>query len=311
MELWDAYDSQGALVEGATLVRGEPIPLEYRHLVVEVVVQHVDGSYLLMKRAYDKPNYPGFWQIGAGGSVLQGEQSVDGAIRELQEESGITPNTIMQVGRHINHCTVYDIYLAVTDCDKDGIVLQEGETTDYKWVDKDELVKFYYTYKCMHAQQLNLADFVANIVDYRIIHLREHPEYQPLAADWLASKWGIEKDKYFASMQDSRTKGEALPQWYIAMIGYRLVGAVGVVALDVPTDKEVSPCVVGLYVEEDCRGKGIARALLDRAEKDANSMGIEHLYLLTKQSGYYEKLGWKYLRQLQKQGGTAYRVYVK
>ena len=33
-------------------------------------------------------------------------------------------------------------YLAMVDCDKDAIVLQEGETTEYKWVDAAGLLKY-------------------------------------------------------------------------------------------------------------------------------------------------------------------------
>ena len=32
-------------------------------------------------------------------------------------------------------------YLCVTDCKKDSIILQEGETIDYKWVDRKSLLE--------------------------------------------------------------------------------------------------------------------------------------------------------------------------
>ncbi len=35
---------------------------------------------------------------------------------------------------------LYVKFLYVTDCSKDSIILQNGETSDYKWVSKDELV---------------------------------------------------------------------------------------------------------------------------------------------------------------------------
>ncbi len=47
MELWDAYDKDFNKIEGITLVRGEPIPDGFFHLVCEVVVKHEDGSYLV------------------------------------------------------------------------------------------------------------------------------------------------------------------------------------------------------------------------------------------------------------------------
>lgn len=35
----------------------------------------------------------------------------------------------------------YVEYLCVTDCEKDSIILQEGETVDYKWIDRNSLLK--------------------------------------------------------------------------------------------------------------------------------------------------------------------------
>ena len=37
--------------------------------------------------------------------------------------------------------TVIIIYLCVSDFDKNSVVLQEGETIDYKWVDKETFEK--------------------------------------------------------------------------------------------------------------------------------------------------------------------------
>lgn len=36
---------------------------------------------------------------------------------------------------------LYIIYLCVSDFDKNSVVLQEGETIDYKWVDKETFEK--------------------------------------------------------------------------------------------------------------------------------------------------------------------------
>ena len=72
MELWDAYNEKGERT-GGTLVRGETIPDGLYHMVCCVLVRHVDGDFLLMQRAPEKDNFPNIWEIGAGGSTLQGE----------------------------------------------------------------------------------------------------------------------------------------------------------------------------------------------------------------------------------------------
>ncbi len=73
MELWDAYNSNFEKIEGMTLVREEQdkIPAGVYHLVCEVLVKHVDGTYLLMKRDPTKPLFPNMWEATAGGSALQ------------------------------------------------------------------------------------------------------------------------------------------------------------------------------------------------------------------------------------------------
>ena len=141
-ELWDAYNADYEKIEGAVLVRGEDdtFPDGMYHLVCEVLVRHVDGTYLLMKRDPTKPMFPNMWEATAGGSALQGETDVEGALRELREETGIVADKLefldKSLGKHCWHVR----YLCVTDCDKNSIKLQEGETCDYKWVSAAEVL---------------------------------------------------------------------------------------------------------------------------------------------------------------------------
>ena len=93
MEFWDAYKSDGTLA-GCTIVRGETIPEGLCFAVGEVFVMHEDGSILLMQRAKDRPNNPGYWESGASGAILKGESFELGARRELLEETGI-----LEIGR--------------------------------------------------------------------------------------------------------------------------------------------------------------------------------------------------------------------
>lgn len=140
MELWDAYDAHLNVIAGQVLVRGEKISKGVYHLVSEVIVRHQDGTYLLTQRNPRK-NLGGMWEASAGGSALQGESPLDCAKRELREETGIVTDDFVEVGRvlHQRHQTYYVNYLCHTDVDKDSIVLQEGETSAYKWVTAEEL----------------------------------------------------------------------------------------------------------------------------------------------------------------------------
>ena len=159
MELWDAYDEYGQKT-GQTLVRGEKIPKGLFHLVSCIMVRHTDGDFLLMRRAPEKPAYPNIWEIGAGGSVVQGEDSPESARRELLEETGIDRGTITFMGRYIEKDTIYDGYLCVTDFPKDGIVLQAGETSDYRWLTLPEFLEFFDSDDCIDRFKRRLGGFV-------------------------------------------------------------------------------------------------------------------------------------------------------
>ena len=139
MELWDAYDRDCRMLEGISLVRGEPIPEGLRHLVSDVIVRHSDGSWLLMQRDPRK-HYGGMWEATAGGSAVQGESPLACARRELREETGIRAEQLLEVGRTQSQTTIYVEFLCVTDCDKASVTLQPGETCAFKWVSRDELI---------------------------------------------------------------------------------------------------------------------------------------------------------------------------
>lgn len=140
LERWDAYDRDFTLVQGVTLIRGEKIPEGLYHLVCDIIVRHADGSYLVMQRDKRK-HLGGKWEATAGGSALQGEDPAACARRELYEETGIAAGNLTELGwvLHHGHQSFYAEYLCITDADKGSIRLQEGETSDYKWITADEL----------------------------------------------------------------------------------------------------------------------------------------------------------------------------
>lgn len=141
-ELWDAYDHYFNKIKGMTLIRDEPFPEGVYHLLCDVIVKHIDGSYLVMQRDFRK-HHGGMWELTAGGCALQGEGPLECAYRELKEETGLDAGNLEELGRTVqDECqSLYVEYLWVADCPKDGIVLQEGETVAYKWVDRNALLE--------------------------------------------------------------------------------------------------------------------------------------------------------------------------
>ncbi len=141
MEIWDAYNEDGTLA-GIDIVRGQPVPKGLYYLVCEILVRHTDGDFLLMQRAYTKPSFGGMFEASAGGAAQKGETPLEAARRELREETGIDCENLTQVEVMRFRNMIVHQYMCVTDCKKDSITLQDGETISYKWISEAEFIEF-------------------------------------------------------------------------------------------------------------------------------------------------------------------------
>ena len=102
---------------------------------------------------------------------------------------------------------------------------------------------------------------------------------------------------------DECLKGEyAVPQWYVALEGDRIIGGLGVIENDFHDRKDLTPNVCAVYTEEDRRCRGIAGALLEYVCVDMKKRGIETLYLITDHTSFYERYGWEFLCMVQGDG---------
>ena len=168
MEIWDLYDREGKRT-GETFERSfmsfKNIPDDRYHLVVDILVLHEDGTYLLTKRSDIKDVYPGYWEASAGGSAISGEKPLEAGIRELKEETGLEADSIELINisfKDTSHAMYYS-YLARVSCDKDSVTLQEGETTAYKWVDKKGLLDYVDSDEAMTAHNLRYEDYINSL----------------------------------------------------------------------------------------------------------------------------------------------------
>ena len=149
-ELWDARDREGNLL-GFDLVRGEPIPAGVYHLVAEVYAVTTDGQVLVTRRHPEK-SFGGLWEV-TGGSVLKGEGPVEGALRELREETGIavSPEDLLPVYADgfddlwEGQPTIYHCFLTVFDPREQAVRLQEGETVDWRLMPYGAFQRFVLT----------------------------------------------------------------------------------------------------------------------------------------------------------------------
>lgn len=148
-------------------------------------------------------------------------------------------------------------------------------------------------------------------MNYRILRLVDQPELKECAARWFHEKWNIPLSAYLESMEECLKKENAVPQWYVAVEGERIIGGLGVIVNDFHNRKDLTPNVCAVFVEEDRRCNGIAGALLHFVCADMKERGIDTLYLLTDHDSFYERYGWKFFCMVQGDGeSNMSRVYV-
>lgn len=159
MEFWDLLNKNGKRT-GEIIRRGEPIPPDRYHLVVSAWIVNSEDQYLLSQRHPEKA-YPLFWEC-TGGSVLAGEESVDGAVREVMEELGITLNAEQGIHLFRQHRKqtqdFYDVWVFHADIALEQITLQASEVVDVKWANKDQMIEMYHS-GCLHP----LIDYIKRL----------------------------------------------------------------------------------------------------------------------------------------------------
>lgn len=148
-------------------------------------------------------------------------------------------------------------------------------------------------------------------MEYQIIRITDQPRRKEQAAQWFHSKWGVPLSAYLESMEQAVASRAAVPQWYLALEGERIIGGLGVIENDFHDRKDLTPNVCAVFVEPDRRRRGVAGALLCFVCEDMAAHGIDPLYLLTDHTGFYERYGWEFFCMAQGDGEDALsRMYV-
>lgn len=150
MEIWDLYTEDRELT-GKEHIRGEKLPENLYHLVVHVWIRNNKGEYLISQRSANRPTFPLMWEC-VGGSVLKGESSIQGAIREAKEEIGvdllpdngkIVFSKVRKIidGKRFND--IVDVWLFQYD---DEVLLKNATTDEVEktvWMNRSEILDLF------------------------------------------------------------------------------------------------------------------------------------------------------------------------
>lgn len=115
------------------------------HKTVHIFVINNKKDILMQRRSLEKKTNPNKWTTSASGHLSSGDESKEGAVRELYEEIGVKAKadeleylfTIYEEGKLENliEREFVDVYLVKRDIELKDFKLQKEEVSDVRWVD--------------------------------------------------------------------------------------------------------------------------------------------------------------------------------
>ncbi len=149
-EIWDLYNENRELLE-KDHVRGEQLPIDGYHLVVHVWIRNSKGEYLISQRSANRPTNPLMWEC-VDGSVVKGEDSLQGVLREVKEEVGIdllpekgqvVLSNIKKIefGKVVNK--IVDVWLFEYDGEVDLGNATTDEVAQVAWMNREQIKELF------------------------------------------------------------------------------------------------------------------------------------------------------------------------
>ena len=149
-EIWDLYDENRKLL-GKDHVRGEQLPIDGYHLVVHVWIRNAKGEYLIAQRSVNRPTFPMVWEC-VDGSVVKGEDSLQGALREVKEEVGVdllpekgqvilSDIKKIEFGKVVNK--IVDVWLFEYDGEVDLSNATTDEVAQVAWMNREQIKELF------------------------------------------------------------------------------------------------------------------------------------------------------------------------
>lgn len=161
-ELWDIYDinkkKTGKIAERGIYKFNDG---EY-HIVVNAIIINSENKILISKRAPHKKKGL-MWEL-SGGSILSGETSLEGIIRELKEELGLEFSKkeaifFKEIRRDKVKPDFKDMWLFKKDIDIKDITFPDGEAIESKWVSIEEFINMRNNEEIVPTVDFGIEDY--------------------------------------------------------------------------------------------------------------------------------------------------------
>ncbi|MBR6273910.1 MAG: NUDIX hydrolase [Lachnospiraceae bacterium] len=160
-EYFDVYNDNKEKTGKTMLRKGSFLNEGEYQLIVIALVERPDHKFLITRRARDKKWAPGAWEV-PGGGVRSGETSMEGIIREIREETGVTVKPEegklihwyknIDLKRGDNYFT--DIYHFVSNFDESDICIDRSEAIDHKLATFEEITALAGFDEFLHYKRL-------------------------------------------------------------------------------------------------------------------------------------------------------------
>lgn len=226
-ELWDIYDinknKTGRIAErnAYNFQKGE------YHIVVTGIIMNSKNEILISKRAKNK-KFGGMWECN-GGSILSGETSLEGILRELKEELGIKFTKkeaifLKEIRRDKIPPDFKDLWLFRRDIKIEDITFPDGEAIEAKWVNIEEFLNMYNSKKIIPTIDFGMEEYI------KALNIKQRKSYS-----YIGNKIKVKID---------RKIGSEHPKY-----GFKYLLNYGYIPNTVSADKEEIDCYV-LGIEE-------------------------------------------------------------
>lgn len=245
-ELWDIYDinknKTGRIAErnAYNFQKGE------YHIVVTGIIMNSKNEILISKRAKNK-KFGGMWECN-GGSILSGETSLEGILRELKEELGIKFTKkeaifLKEIRRDKIPPDFKDLWLFRRDIKIEDITFPDGEAIEAKWVNIEEFLNMYNSKKIIPTIDFGMEEYI------KALNIKQRKSYS-----YIGNKIKVKID---------RKIGSEHPKY-----GFKYLLNYGYIPNTVSADKEEIDCYV-LGIEEPIEEfEGICIAVIHRLNDD-------------------------------------------